>query len=68
MSIDLNLPCAFQFQKLHMANRNAAARFIGVLCCIQKIYGLVCPLQRYHEPSARRLNVPFFWLKNNAEI
>ena len=68
MSIDLNLPCAFQLQKLRMENHHGPSTFISVHCCIQKIYGLVCTVQRHHEPSARRVNVSFFWPKNDAEI
>ena len=68
MSIDLNLPCAFQLQKLRMANCNWPATFIGVLRCIQKIYGLVGTVRRYYEPQAWRLDVSFFCHKNKGEI
>lgn len=67
MSIDLLFLCPFRIQKLHMANCNSLATFIGALRCIQKIYGLICPLERYHEPSAQRLSVSFFRLENSAE-
>jgi hypothetical protein len=50
MSISLNMLYSFQIQELRMANRKAPTEFICVPCCIQKVYGLICPVQIYHAP------------------